>query len=151
MHFLVLCECGLQQMVKAVRVATRETKRQLHGNTEEGLTPDFCLFFSSTLAPTSRSKGSSQICFVNCLCPTTAITSLTTCNSSDRHNCGLNWRRRDYFRADWRPFVAEIDLWASSGRESGAGTHMLAIRRIRFSSMCQGNASLLLGRRWWQT
>lgn len=45
MHFLVLCECGLQQMVKVVHVATRETKRQLHGNTEEGLTPDFCLFF----------------------------------------------------------------------------------------------------------
>lgn len=32
-------------MVKVVHVATRETKRQLHGNTEEGLTPDFCLFF----------------------------------------------------------------------------------------------------------
>lgn len=63
-------------------------------------------FFSSTLAPTSRSKGSSQICFVNCLCPTTAITSLITCNSSDRHNCGLNWKPQRLFQSRLKAFCS---------------------------------------------
>lgn len=70
--FLSFCECGLQQLVKVAHVAARQTKRWLHGNTEEGSTPHFCLF-PSALAPRPRGpKEVGKIRFINCLCPTTA-------------------------------------------------------------------------------